>query len=151
MLIIALIALLGFSVYSYQTSNQEREGFFACNNDGTICELSQHIHADIEMSVCGEKIEFEKEKGNVNLQHTHKETNKIHWHARISVDPKTKEPLDPTPRAIAAFLDQMEYEFPKSCSNNQNPILDVFINDEPTDPGLNYVWKDGDKITVSYN
>ena len=55
-IIIALAGFLIFSVYSYQSSEQEKEGFFTCSQDGKICELSQHIHAQVEINVCGEKI-----------------------------------------------------------------------------------------------
>lgn len=151
---LVVVTILGYLIYSvivFQQSEQEKEGFFACNEDGTVCELSQHIHADIDMTVCGEHIIFEKEKGRTDELHTHKETNLMHWHARLQVDPTTREPLDPTRRQVQAFLGQMEYTFPESCPNNPNPSLSVFVNDEPSEIGLDYVWKDGDTITVIYN
>lgn len=151
---ILLTFLIGFGVYSvvtYQNSSQEAEGFLTCNANKTKCELSQHIHADIKMTVCGEEITFPKEKGNINLQHTHKENNKLHWHARIKVDPQTQEPLDTTPMQLKAFLEQMDYTLPASCPNNANPVLSVEINATPTEKLLEYVWSDGDIITVEYN
>ena len=150
LLIIALAGFLIFSVYSYQNSEQEKEGFFTCSQDGKVCELSQHIHAQIEVNTCGEKITFPKEKGELNKTHTHKERNKIHWHEKMQVDPATREPLDPTPLKISSFLQQMNYEFPNKCSDNSNPILSVTVNDSIVDKKLDYTWKEGDAIIIEY-
>lgn len=151
---VVLLGIIGYLIYSvvvFEQSEQEKEGFFACNEDKTVCELSQHIHSDIDLTVCGEHIVFEKEKGRTDEQHTHKEKNLIHWHARLNVDPTTHEPLDPTRVQIQAFLDQMEYSLPQTCPDNPNPTLTVLINEKPSDMGLDYVWKDGDTITITYN
>lgn len=153
LVLLAVIALGGFfvySVYSYQTSEQEKEGFFTCNADKTVCELSQHVHADIHMDVCGELVTFPKETGRTDMQHTHKETNKLHWHARVKVDPMTRAPLDPTLQTVQAFLDQMKYNLPEACTKNSSPLLEVRVNDVLEIRGLQYVWKDGDRISVTY-
>ena len=148
-----VISLLAYSGYRFQTSEQEEEGFFVCNTEGTQCELSQHIHADIAINVCGEDIDFPREKGRTDEMHTHKEKNYMHWHARIKVDPTTREPLgeEKDRLTLQAFLNQMESEFPDSCPNNSEPTLSVFVNEEPNAQGLNYTWVDGDDIVVDYN
>ena len=149
-IIIALAGFLIFSVYSYQSSEQEKEGFFTCSQDGKICELSQHIHAQVEINVCGEKITLSKEEGELNKTHTHKESSTIHWHEKMQVDPATREPLDPTPLKISSFLQQMNYKFPNSCSDNSNPILSVTVNGSEVSEKLDYAWKDGDAIIIEY-
>ena len=152
LLAILITGFLGYSVITYQNSQQEQEGFFTCNKDATICELSQHIHADIAMNVCGEEIVFPKEKGDITKQHTHKEENKIHWqHESMRVDPIAREPLDKTPFTISAFLEQMGHKFPNSCPNNNSPKLEVSVNGKIIKDGLNYVWKDADIISIGYN
>jgi len=148
--IIALAGFLIFSVYSYRSSEQEKEGFFTCSQDGKVCDLSQHIHAQIEVSVCGEKITFPKEKGGLNKAHTHKERNKIHWHERMQVDPITREPLNRAPLKISSFLKQINYKFPNRCSNNSSPILSVTVNGSEASEKLDYAWKDGDAIIIEY-
>lgn len=149
---ILIISFLSYSAITYQNSQQEQEGFFTCNKDATICELSQHVHADIEMNVCTEEIVFPKEKGDITKQHTHKEKNKIHWqHGSMRVDPITRKPLDKTFLTISAFLEQMEHNFPNSCPNNNSPKLEVSVNGQIIKDGLNYVWKDADVISVGYN
>lgn len=150
-IILGVAGYLGYTVYEYNKSEQEKEGFFACNEDGSVCELSQHIHADIDLSACGEEIIFPKEAGRTDEQHTHKETNLMHWHARLVVDPETKQPIDPTRRKISAFLKQMNYEFPSSCETNKKPSLSVTVNGENELQGLDYVWQDGDKIGIQYD
>ena len=151
--LVAVLALGGFlwySVSTYQSSDEEQTGFLVCNKENTVCENSQHIHADIDVQVCGEEVEFGKEKGRTDKQHTHKEENKIHWHARMKVDPVTHKPLDPTVIALASFFEQMEYTFPTSCPTNPSPKMSVTINEKPAPDGLNSFWVDGDKIKVVY-
>jgi hypothetical protein len=153
LIVIGGVGFLAYSGYKFQTSEQEEEGFFVCNTEGTECELSQHIHADIEVNVCGENVEFGREKGRTDEMHTHKEKNYMHWHARLKVDPETREPTgtqkDRT--TLQAFLTQMEFEFPDSCPNNSEPTLSVFVNEEPNTQGLNYTWVDGDDVVIDYN
>ncbi|MBI2195614.1 MAG: hypothetical protein HYU48_01045 [Candidatus Levybacteria bacterium] len=141
-----LSAILGYSVFQFQNSEQEEEGFLACDKEGKVCELAQHIHADIGVSICGENINFSKEKGGSG-QHTHKELNKIHWEARIKVDKETRKPLDPTPMMLKSFFEEMEQEIPQSC-NGEKAVTTVAVNGVKTELGLNYVWADGDIIEV---
>ena len=149
-IIIALAGILIFSAYSYQSSEQEKEGFFTCSEIGKACELSQHVHAQIKINVCGEEITFPKEKGGLNKAHTHKEKNQIHWHERMQVDPITREPLNRAPLKISSFLQQMNYKFPNRCSNNSSPILSITVNGSEASEKLDYAWKDGDAIIVEY-
>ena len=142
---------LAYSAIVFKRSKQEEEGFFVCNQDGSVCELSQHIHSDIEVSTCGEDVDFEREEGRIDELHTHKEKDKIHWHDRLKVDPKTREPIEPSRSTIKAFFAQMDYELPSRCPNNSNPELEVTVNGLPAEAGLDYTWVDGDQITVNYN
>lgn len=149
-IVIITIAFGGYSVYQFQRSEENVEGFFTCNEDGTVCELSQHIHADIETNICGQHITFEKEEGRTDEEHTHKETNKIHWHSPLKVSPQTRKPLDSYPLTIAAFFEQMELTLPASCPQNQHPTPSVRVNGLEVPEKLDYVWSDGDIISVEY-
>lgn len=142
-----LAAILGYSVFQYQNSQEEAEGFFTCDKEGKVCELSQHIHADIDAVFCGEKINFPKEKGSLDLQHTHKELNLIHWHARVRVDPITRKPVDSTPMMLREFFKQVEQEIPTEC-RGQDAATTVLVNGVTKEEGLDYIWADGDKIEV---
>jgi len=145
---IGFVGWYGYSAYSqYKDSDYEVQGFLVCNPDKTICENSQHIHAYIEVNVCGKEVKFEKEKGRVDMQHTHKELNRIHWHARERVDPITLEPLDSKPRQLLSFLEQMEFEIPSSC-DGKSTYSSLYVNGEFEQDGITYIWKDGDVLKL---
>lgn len=144
----AVLFYFGYQAYkAYTTSDYDVQGFFVCNPDNSVCERSQHVHSDIEFIACGKEVDFPKEKGNTNHQHTHKELNKIHWHARERVDPKTQELLDKTPRMLKAFFSEIEYKIPDSC-NGKPASVTLFVNGVENSEKLDYVWKDDDKLKV---
>ena len=149
--VILVFIVLGFFAYStvlFKNSNYEQRGFITCNKENTICEESKHIHADIEVSFCGKDIQFPKETDNTYKQHTHKERNKLHWHARISLDPETQTYIDATPRRLAAFFEQMNTPIPTSCPSNPTPSVSVKVNDKEETEAFDYIWQDGDRIHV---
>lgn len=141
----------GYMSYkAYVNSEADTQGFFICNKEKTICELSQHIHANIEMVSCGKEVYFPKEQGKTDKQHTHKEQNLIHWHARERVDPTTKEPLDRIPRELRSFFVQMDYKISEKCDEHK-AIFTLFVNGIEEKAGLDYIWKDKDKLKVIVN
>lgn len=148
LIVLVLIGFGAYSVYKFQHSEENITGFFTCNEDKTVCEQLQHLHADIELNICGKEIIFPKEKGRTDRAHTHKETNKIHWESSLKVDPKTRVPLDPSPLKISAFLEQMEFVLPQACPKNQKPELKVKVNSQDMPSKFDYVWQDGDIIKV---
>lgn len=144
-----LIGFLAYSVISFKQSTYEAQGFITCDEGNTVCEESKHIHADIEVSICGKAIIFPKEKGNTDKQHTHKERNKIHWHARIPVDPQEYATyIDPSPRTLGAFMQQMELSIPATCGSLNRAQTRVEVNGATHNDGMSYVWQDGDIIHV---
>jgi len=145
--IVGTIAYLGLK---FKDSEHAQEGFFVCNKEKTICEESRHIHADIIMTVCGEEIAFARDKGRTDMQHTHKEKNKIHWHNRVRVHPETKEPLIPRHLVIEEFFKQMRYRLPLTCPKNSSPTLTVSLNGEVVENGLATTWEDDDSIDIVY-
>ncbi len=142
---IAIVGALIYFAVSFKNSTYEQTGFITCNEQNTSCEESKHIHADIAVSICGQSIQFPKEKGDTQKQHTHKERNKIHWHARITVDPITRQYLDSSPRILYAFFEQMNTPIPTTC-NGKPATTQIFVNNSPQT--INYVWDDGDAIRV---
>jgi hypothetical protein len=147
-LLLVLFGFLGYSVLTFQNSEYEQQGFITCNNEKTKCEESKHIHADIDVSLCGEHIQFAKESGNTDKQHTHKERNKIHWHARIPIDSQSQRYIDDSPRRLKEFFKQLSVEIPTTCPNNPNPTMTMTVNDIEQSEQLNYVWQDGDFIKI---
>ena len=145
--ILAIVTFLSYSVYFYYASDAE-SGIISCNDKGE-CNIAMHIHADINVEVCGKKISFQLEKGDLSGQHTHKERNLMHFHDVTSVDPKTNELLRPEDFMIKEFLNQMEFEFPEDC-NGEPAELQVFVNNMEREEFLEYPWKDDDKVKVIF-
>ena len=145
--ILAIVTLLSYSVYVYYASDAE-SGIIICNDEGE-CNIAMHIHADIDVEVCGEKINFPLESGDLAGQHTHKERNLMHWHSITAVNPVTKEVLNPEEFYVQEFLNQMEFELPKDC-NGEPAELQVFVNNGGREELLEYPWKDRDKIRIIF-
>lgn len=145
--ILAIVALLSYSVYFYYASDAE-SGIISCNDEGE-CNIAMHIHADINVEVCGKKINFQLEKGDLSGQHTHKERNLMHFHDVTSIDPETNELLSPEDFIIKEFLNQMEFEFPEDC-NEEPAELQIFVNNMEREELLEYSWKDDDKVKIIF-
>ncbi len=143
------LVLIWYGYKSYKTfkdSDFESSGFVVCNADKSLCEKSTHIHANIELEECGKQIYLNKEEGRTDKQHTHKELNRIHWHAHEKVD-TTGEPLDNSDRTIKSLLTSVNINLVKQCGPKSS-IIKVFINGVEMETGLDYVWKDEDKIKI---
>lgn len=137
---------LFYSVTFYYSVGAE-SGIVICNEDE--CSIAMHIHADIDVEVCGEKVNFPWEEGDLGGMHTHKERNLMHWHDITSIDPETNELLNPEEISIRAFLEQMEFEFPKDC-NGDEAELNVLVNGLENLDKLDYSWKDKDEIIIKF-
>lgn len=139
-IVLSLIGFGAYSVYQYQSSEQESHGFFVCNEAKTKCLLSQHIHARLSLSVCGIPTNLPKEQGRLDHQHTHKEANLMHWHAQVSADPITQQAIEPNYLSVAEFFTEIGYKFPSSCPGNSQPQIHY----------SQLTWQDNDNIIVEY-
>lgn len=115
------------------------------------CFWSAHIHATMDLTYCGAHMDMPKDKGILSGPHMHKEPNKMHSpHSPQKVDPATKQFLDPTPLTVKGFLDAMEIDTVKPCPGKQASAARLSASGLQVKEGLNYVWKDGDNISVRY-
>lgn len=164
--IIAVLILGGLGYYSvklYQDTGAEQQGFVICNEEK--CEKSIHIHADIEMSLCGEKRDFPKNKGSISEQHTHAELNYMHVHFTFEVDRETHEPLDTTLLELGNFFKNMDMPFSSApatlgnytvgdtCPNGKvltQGDLRMTVNGEENTEFERYIWQDGDDIHITF-
>ena len=144
-IIIVSTLILGilYSVFYYYASGAEA-GLIVCKDENN-CEIAMHIHAELNIMSCGEKIYLSKEKGDLSKTHTHKEDNLLHWHDLTPIDQKTNKLIDPEELTIKASLEQLEIKLPEKCSG-KNATLVVKVNEKQE--SLDYVWKDKDKIIV---
>ena len=131
-------------------------GQLQCNMDSksTIGVLdSQHIHLDFKVHVTGEPVDFAKQKYYMKSSFIHLDYNQdkenassiLHMHA-------TGVPL-------WIFFQSIGWKFDKDCltldtgenyCNNAENKLKFYVNGMPNDEWENYVFKDLDKILISY-
>ncbi len=165
-----LIAAIGisYSLYIVYTSGAAERGVTVCVTPDE-CYWTAHIHAEVNIGVCGdESYRFAVEKGPLDGPHTHEEKNLIHFHERLKFDPRTKEILDPAPLTLGAFFDNMEVSFDADrildkksgdLCNGQPGNVKMYVSrnwnrNEIGDPAGNfrdYVWRDGDVITIVFD
>ena len=118
-----------------------------------------HIHAEITAKVCGEKIMFGLERGDLSKAHTHKERNLIHWHDTEKIDMESKEIINKEELTLGSFFEQMEIKFNKECLNDKcngdlcngdKGMVRMFVNGEENFEFDKYVWKNGDKVEIKF-
>jgi hypothetical protein len=104
------------------------------------CFWTAHIHATVGVFQVETKIPVRFEQGELEGQHTHSESNTLHWHGLIPVDPKTKEVTDWSQLTILQLLKDLD------LSIEDGPK--IIVNGKGVD--LSYVWEDGDTIEIRY-
>ena len=161
-LILSLLILaatgLSYSVYILYSSGAASQGVVVCTTS-TECYWSAHVHAEVNVNMCGKEFRFPVEKGRLDGPHTHEEKNLIHWHDRLKIDPSTKEILDPSSLTLGAFFDAMEMNLSETqIGDMQNgdlcngpSTLKMYVNGKPSASFRDYIWKDGDKISFVFD
>lgn len=148
---IIIVAATGLYFYrQYKESGFEQEGFVVCNKEG-ICEKSVHVHATLNVSICQERKNLPKETGRLTRVHTHKEKNLLHFHERLRISPKTNEPINPEPLTIKAALQELKIRLPDKCPDGKPGKLKLTVNGETQEKIPDYIWKDGDKIELTFD
>ncbi len=165
-----LIAAIGiaYSLYFVYTSGAAERGVTVCVTPDE-CYWSAHIHSEVSIDICGdESYRFAVEKGPLDGPHTHEEKNLIHFHERLRFDPQTKEILDLTALTLGAFFDNMEVNFGAErildktngdICNGQPGNVKMYVSrnwnrnelGKPVGNFRDYVWKDGDIITIIFD
>ncbi len=157
LLFILFIAVTYFAI-QYK-KNVETEGGYLFFCDKGKCFATEHVHADIYVSVCGKEISFEREEGGLLEQHTHKEKNLIHWHSPLPADPKTQRIIDYTQRTVGSFFTEMKMPFNETCiqdkcngdfCNEKNASLSMHVNGKENHQYDRYIWFDKDKIEIRF-
>ena len=148
---------LSYSVATFYMGGGER-GFVVCGDQG--CDLAVHWHSQLEMSVCGTTFNLPLEKGDLDKQHTHKERDRLHFHALLKSDEDGKV-LEPQKLRLGNLFDALGTKFTKecfggycngdSCAGGNKGNLKVLINDIENTDGPDYNWKDGDVIHITFN
>lgn len=148
------LALLGGGIYSYniyKNSEIETSGVVVCNEAG-VCEKSMHIHAEIDITVCGKKFYLPKDVGNLADTHTHKEDNLLHWHDKVRIDRDGNTAGGEEDRKISSVIDlYLKDQLPEKCSGSAKAgTFGLTVNNTVSEDIMNYVWKDGDKLKLTF-
>lgn len=106
------------------------------------CYWTAHTHLTLKVIENGQEVALSFEKGDLQKSHTHAEKDKIHWHATLPVDPKTKQTTDYSALKLKAVLDEFKI-------NYQGKKTTVLVNGQEKKEGVDYVWQDGDTIEVT--
>lgn len=128
--------------------------------DQQKCYFTAHGHVHFDIKVCDEPKVLPFETGSLEKLHTHVETNKVHWHGLLPVDPVSKKITDyPNLKLRDAFLELKVpiseagiYNFKNGdvCPNGRIGKLRTQINGKEDQEFLNYTVKDGDHITIEF-
>lgn len=153
--IAALLVVLGYSVSYFYQAGGER-GFVVCGADG--CELAVHWHSQLEMSTCGKPVHLPLEAGDLNKQHTHKERDRLHFHALIKTDETGTNLLEPEKLRVGDLFEQLNIRFTRdcfmdycngdACPDGKPGTLRMAVNGVPNNEFAEYVWRDGDVIRI---
>lgn len=104
------------------------------------CNWTAHVHATVRLFSKGKEIPVKFEEGELEGQHTHSETNKLHWHGLIPVNPKTKEVTDWSALQVQKIVTDFKL--------SQEGASKFIVNDKEVEPS--YIWQDGDHIEIRY-
>ncbi|MBI2079630.1 hypothetical protein HYT84_02605 [Candidatus Micrarchaeota archaeon] len=161
LVLIIVVVVLVYAAMEFQRTEQEKKGILVCNEAGSKCTISYHWHAILDAYICGEKLHFPLETGDVSLSpHTHKDSDKMHIHITSEVNPKTREILNKEALKIKEFFRQTKIHFNNSCINGKcngdlcggkTGTVKMIVNEKPNYEFENYVWKEGDKILIEFN
>lgn len=104
------------------------------------CFWTAHIHAHVEIFKNSKSVPVRFEQGELEEEHTHSESNKLHWHGLIPVNPQIKEVNDWSPLRIGAIPKDLKLQI------EGKPVF--IVNGQEVDPS--YVWQDGDHIEIRF-
>lgn len=110
--------------------------------DKQKCYYTAHSHLSLRVQIDGKTQDLSFEKGDLQKSHTHAEKNKIHWHATLPVDPKTKKVTDYSSLKLKKVLDEFQIDY-------QGKKVMVVVNNQAKTEGVEYIWQDGDMIEVT--
>ena len=114
--IFLLFLLIGWGLMEYYAQKAE-QGIVVCEDpvQQKNCVIAMHIHSMVYGSVCGEEINMPREHGPLDATHTHKESNRFHWHDTLSWDEHERKLLDDTPLQLGESFKGIGIELTDSC------------------------------------
>jgi len=150
-LILIVLSWLGYGIwYSIEQYNLTQENITVCGNNG--CIRTMHIHSDIHLTICGQKINFPRETGPLSGLHTHKEKNYLHFHDKVPLVSGEPKIMFDKRLTLAELFEVFKLDPAQICGRpTENLSLNILVNDLPVPEGLLYMWSDGDDIVIEYS
>lgn len=151
--------------FTGEASIKSEEGIVFCQPENAPpesqkCFFTAHWHMIFDVKICGETKIFPFETGELTKLHTHVETNKVHWHGLLPVDPFTKNITDFSDLKLGNIFSELKipisnegiYNFKNGdkCPDGTPGQLRVFVNGEQKENFLDYVLRDGDRIKAEF-
>ncbi len=112
-----------------------------------------HWHSQLNISICGTPYHLPLEAGDLNKQHTHNSTSKLHLHAMVK-DERSDE------LRLGNLFEQLSIPFNSTCladycngdpcPDGKQGMLTMTVNNKPNQEFDNYLWRDGDVISVRF-
>ena len=147
-----VLIVIAAGIYLYQPAP------IACDSEG--CLLPIHWHAELNISVCGNEVFLPEEVGDLNAQHTHNDTNRLHLHAMTKMNVDQTALLTPDQHKLGDVFQQTGIRFNSTCfssyCNGDACIgsgagkLRMTVNGEANTEYDEYVWIDGDEIAIVF-
>jgi len=148
--IILIVIAMGIYLYPPQLLDCDKEG----------CMLPIHWHAELNISVCGKEVFLPEEAGDLNTQHTHNDSNRLHLHAMTKMNGEQTALLTPEIHHLGNVFQQTGIAFNSTCFSSycngdscigSNPgSLRMKVNGEVNAEYDKYVWIDGDEIRIEF-
>lgn len=132
---LVILVIVGLLALALSYGPKLNEGVVTC--EGEECLEAGHYHADLIVTVCGQKQDLGVESGKLSGHHTHKERNKVHWHSTRELDSEL---------TVQMLLIDLGIELPTSCSG-QTAKVNVLVNGASAT--TSQPWVDGDTVVVS--
>lgn len=128
--------------------------------DQQKCYFTAHWHFHFDAKICDETKLLPYETADLLKLHTHVETDKVHFHGLLPVDPKTKEITDYSDLKLRNVFAQLKvpvkenevygYKDGDTCPNGRTGELKVLVNGEEQKDFMNYILKNSDKVTIRF-
>ena len=160
-LIVLIIIGLAYSVYFYKASVEESgENFVVCQSEDN-CIVALHVHAELNINICGKELDLPLEAGDKAGTHTHKERNLLHFEEKLKYDNKTSSILETEPIKLKSFFQYkgVNIKFSRECianncngdlCNSKSGKLKFSVNGVENEEFENYVWRDKDRILIVF-
>lgn len=147
-LLLALVAILGYFAWYYKASGVEEHGVALQEKPGF---RAVHWHANLRILVCGQERKVPVNKGEP-LLHTHRDANLIHVEGLIQGSSDV---------TLGKFMDAVGVPFSQTqvfdaqngerCPDGTIGAWKMAVNGTPSAEFREYEIKDGDEIELNFN